>query len=421
MTSLPEHIVFVTDGGEASTLAITRSLGKRGVKVVVGYTHAVTTTFLSRHCFKRVLYRDPLYGEKFVADVLEAVTKYNCDILFPVTDFSLMEISLRRKEFERRNVKVPIPPHDAILTARDKLLTLKFAEKEGIPHPKTLVLNNIKELKELRNKIKFPVVVKPRNSCGGAGMEYVYSEAQLKNAFYNIKRSFGHYPLVQEFVPGRENVYSVACVFDEKSRLKASIVMRKIREDPPSGGACTFGETVWNPRIENIGVSLLKKMRWYGTATVELKIDPRDDVPKLMEVNPRWLGYASLAINAGIDLPYILYTTTIGENIPRVMKYEVGLKFSRSLHDLHTFIVKFLPTAKNKKREILKFVKSYFHGRTSFDLFSFSDPLPLLGFALDILLRNIGLHHKYDPAKYSFRVTETLLDPPHYIWLPKKT
>ena len=409
MTSFPEHIVFVTDGGEASTLAITRSLGKRGVKVVVGYTHAVTTTFLSRHCFKRVLYRDPLYKEKFVADVLKAVTKYNCDILFPVTDFSLMEISLRRKEFEARNIKIPIPPHSAILTARDKLLTLKLAEKEGIPHPKTLVLNNIKELKEARNKIKFPVVVKPRNSCGGAGMEYVYSEAQLKKALYNIKRSFGHYPLVQEFIPGTENVYSVVCVFDEKSRLKTSIVMRKIREDPPSGGACTFGETVWNPRIGNIGVNFLKRMGWYGTATVELKVDPRDNVPKLMEVNPRWLGYASLAINAGIDLPYILYKIAIGESVRRVTKYKVGLRFARVLHDFHTFATKFLPTVRNKRQEILKFTKSYLQKRIRLDLFSLSDPLPFFGFVSDILLRNLGVHHKYDPARYSFRVSETLV------------
>jgi len=404
MTLPLQHAVFVTDGDQASALAIMRSLGKKGIKVVVGHTHAATSTFLSKYCFKKILYRDPLYGENFVSDVIKAVIRYDCDVLFPVTDYSLMEISLRKEKFERIGVKIPIPNHETILTARDKLLTLKVAKKEGVPCPRTFTPASVKELNKVIHELGFPLVVKPRTGIGGAGIEYVRSKNELQKAFVNIRKAFGHYPIVQEFIPGAGNVYSVVCIFDERSGLKAAITMRKIREDPPTGGACTFGETVWSPQITDIGVNLLKKMGWYGIAAAELKIDPRDDKPKLMEINPRWFGYTSLAINAGIDLPFILYKIALGEDVRYVTKYDIGLKFSRLLHDSYTFFTKFLPSSKDKRKETLKFIGSYLRNRICFDFVSFDDPFPLFGFASDILLRNVGGHHKHHPSEYSFAV-----------------
>lgn len=43
--------------------------------------------------------------------------------------------------------------------------------------------------------------------------------------------------------------------------------------------------------------------------------DLRDEVYKLLEVNPRFKGWHSLAIAAGIDLPYLWYRDAIGKPV----------------------------------------------------------------------------------------------------------
>ncbi len=40
---------------------------------------------------------------------------------------------------------------------------------------------------------------------------------------------------------------------------------------------------------------------------VEFKLDPRDNTPKLMEINPRFWGSLALAIESGVNFPYLLY------------------------------------------------------------------------------------------------------------------
>ena len=40
---------------------------------------------------------------------------------------------------------------------------------------------------------------------------------------------------------------------------------------------------------------------------IEFRIDSRDGVPKIMEVNPRFWGSLQLSILSGVDFPYLLY------------------------------------------------------------------------------------------------------------------
>ena len=62
-------------------------------------------------------------------------------------------------------------------------------------------------------------------------------------------------------------------------------------------------------------------MRWlsavgyYGLVEVEYKVDPRDGVPKLLDVNARTWGYHTLGSAAGVDFPYLLWLMACGQPI----------------------------------------------------------------------------------------------------------
>jgi len=51
--------VFVTDGAERTSLAIARSLGKKGIEAHVGESYRGSTTALSKYCKRSFIYPDP--------------------------------------------------------------------------------------------------------------------------------------------------------------------------------------------------------------------------------------------------------------------------------------------------------------------------------------------------------------------------
>ena len=70
------------------------------------------------------------------------------------------------------------------------------------------------------------------------------------------------------------------------------------------------------PEMRTVGERFLSLIDYSGVGEVEFMRDPRDGVYKLLEVNPRFWGWHSLAIAAGIDLPYLWYRDATQEYLP---------------------------------------------------------------------------------------------------------
>ena len=108
----------------------------------------------------------------------------------------------------------------------------------------------------------------------------------------------------------------------------------------------------------------------------EFKVDPRDGIPKLMEVNPRFWGSLQLAIISGVDFPWLILNMALGKDFSPVLDYRVDQRCRWLLFgDILHFI-------KNPRRFHLR--PSFFRfldANTSDDIFSLDDPLPVLGAA----------------------------------------
>ena len=118
----------------------------------------------------------------------------------------------------------------------------------------------------------------------------------------------------------------VEALFNYQSEPRAVFVHRRLREYPMSGGPSTLRESVAAPELAELGVKLLRAMNWQGVAMVEFKVDPRDGVPKLMEVNPKFWGSIALPIAAGIDFPFLLYRLATEGDVPPVATYQTGVQ-----------------------------------------------------------------------------------------------
>jgi len=360
--------VFVTDGHFRKTLALVRSLGEKGVSVTVGERTFLNTSFFSKYCSNRVVYPSPRrYPQRFIEYLLREIKKHHYDCLFPMEEETLLLIAKYRSEISKYTYLL-IPELEKIEFVRDKGKLIQFAETHGIPVPKTYP-----SFSSPLPSFPIPAVIKPRISSGSFGILYVKKREELQPSYQKVHERYP-FPLIQEYIPDGGGTFGLSALFDEASKVKAAFVHKKLRMYPVQGGPSTLRESVNHPQIMEIGLSLLKALKWVGVAMVEFKVDPRDGLPKLMEVNPRFWGSLQLAILSGIDFPYLILRMAKGEKVEPVLNYEVGRRCRwLLLGDILHFL-------SNPNR--FKLNPSFFHffdPNTSDDILSKKDPFAVLG------------------------------------------
>ena len=286
---------------------------------------------------------------------------------------TLLLLARYRSEISKYTYLI-IPDLEKIEFVRDKRNLIRFAEARGIPTPKTFYAIPNPPMGEVESeKIPIPAVIKPRISSGSFGIVYVRKREDLIPSYQRVHARYP-FPLVQEWIPDGGGTFGLSALFDEASNIKAAFIHKKLRMYPVQGGPSTLREGVEHPQVMELGLSLLKSLNWTGVGMVEFKVDPRDGVPKLMEVNPRFWGSLQLAIVSEVDFPYLILKMARGESFAPILRYPVGrrcrwLLFGDILHFL---------TNPHRFRLQPSFFR-FFEPKTFYDIISSEDPLPILG------------------------------------------
>ena len=367
--------VLVTDGHFRKSLAVVRSLGRRGVPVTVGERTFLNTSFFSKYCAKRLVYPSPRrFPNQFIEFLLNEIKKNRYECLFPMEEETLLLTAKYHSEISTYT-HLLISDLKRIEFVRDKRNLMQFAEANGIPIPKTHYLPPPQSLPPWGGGEGERYVIKPRISSGSFGIAYVKKKEDLIASYQRVHERYP-LPMIQEWIPDGEGVYGLSALLDEASNIKAAFVHKKLRTYPVQGGPSTLREGVEHPQIMELGLSLLKSLNWVGIGMVEFKVDPRDGIPKLMEVNPRFWGSLQLAIVSGVDFPYLLLKMARGESFDPVLHYAVGkrcrwLLLGDILHFLNN------PNRFHLRPSFFQF----FDPNTSYDIISRDDLLPVMGSA----------------------------------------
>lgn len=369
--------VLITDANKRTALYAIRSLGKKGISVTA--TEAFTTPnpigFYSKYCKNKIFTPQPK-DEKYAKVLLGLAKEF--DVLIPISTDSIIPISKHLDEFNACT-KVPIPSYDSLEIAVDKKKTLEFAQQNGISIPRTFVPNNEEELRVLSKELNYPAVIKIRRGSGAKGVVYANSPSDLIYKYKSLQNIEEH-PLIQEYIRGQG--YGVSAIFNKNSRPKAVFVHKRIREYPITGGPSTFCESVKDTEMLNCGLKLLEKLKWYGLAMVEFKLDERDNRPKLMEINPRFWGSMPLAIASGVDFPYLLYKLAINGDIESVTSYKIGVRTRFLFSDLLA-CYEIFKIRRDKERAIWDILQPFFDKNVNEGLLTLDDPIPAIRYLLD--------------------------------------
>ena len=330
--------VLVTDGDQRATVAVVRSLGRKGLRVVVGEQRDKSLAGCSRFCSGRFTYPSPASDPiGFQRTLLEHIKTNRYKLLIPMTDL-VCTLVAEIVEQLRPLLSVGMPEGGAYFHASDKGELLKLAQSHDIPVPATLFPNDISQLEALTADLDYPVVIKARRSRLQVGsimahgrVEYAHSREELIAKFARSHANIPS-PIVQERIKGPGCGLFALCVRGEPLALFAH---RRLREKPPSGGVSVLRESApLDDSLCTYSRKLLKALNWTGVAMVEFKMDERDNTPKLMEINGRFWGSLQLAIDSGMDFPHWLYQISQGETPSCPDSYRVGVRTRWFLGDV---------------------------------------------------------------------------------------
>ena len=321
--------VVVTDGEQRAALAVVRSLGVAGWKAIVVASDARPLAGGSRYAAREIQAPSPLQAPaEFARVIADIVAEEQAILLLPITEPSLLSLLPVRSTFAP--ACIPFPDAERFRLISDKALLLETASSIGIAVPTQLTLADRGKLDELREELRFPLVLKPARSIGEShgrrerlSVRHAADIVELRESI----RAFSDaaFPLLlQQRVIG-PGVGIFLLTWDGETY--AQFAHRRLREKPPAGGVSVYRESIdANPELVAKSAALLTRFGWHGPAMIEYKIDAITGRPFLMEVNGRFWGSLQLAIDAGVDFPVLLAQLTLGERPAPVLTYRVGVR-----------------------------------------------------------------------------------------------
>ncbi len=369
-------------GGDFQGLGIIRCLQEYNIPVfVIDYEFGIAK--FSRYV-KRSVSDSRLLDQKFFTEYLVNLAKeHNLQgwVLYATKDEMLKIISQNLVELKKW-FRVPLPGWEVVQKFYFKEQACDIANKLAIPIPRIYQHNSINDL--LNQDLQYPLVLKPsykekyypitkKKAIRVDNKEQLINEYKAMNLIIDSSEI-----IVQEMIEGgTKNLFSYATYFDGEKKLGGMTAVRLRQHPMDFGHATTYAVSVHKPELYELGDRILKAIGYFGIAEVEFMWDERERVYKFIEINGRFWGWHTLAREAGINFPYILYSHMIGKKI-EAPEAIIGVKWIRLLTDIPTV---FGEIFKGKLS-----MKDYFislKGQKRFAVFSLDDPLP---FFVEVIL-----------------------------------
>jgi len=373
--------VLVLDAMQRSALSVTRSLGSKGIPVITADTSRTALAGTSRYSSRYYRYPCPQQeSDSFVDRIKSILHEEDIRFVIPVTELTTRLLLRHRQQFPQ--VILPFPDAETVELVSNKNRLMRFAESLGVPVPATIYANNRDEVDSQLDALPYPLILKPEQSWLEQDDGWIHTRVrtaagpQEARSILASDPAFRAHPfMLQEFIQGTGQ--GIFALYNLGSGI-TFFAHRRLREKPPQGGVSVLSESmVADPRLVSIARLLLDNAGWHGIAMVEFRIST-DGRPYLMEINTRFWGSLQLAVDAGVDFPWLLYQMASGIIPTAPGNYRTGIRLRWLLGDIDSLYLKLRDrsyTLPDKLATMLSFMTpSPF--RTRHEVDRWSDPGP---------------------------------------------
>lgn len=291
-------------------------------------------------------YKIPYAIDSLYLDSLLSICKNEkVDVVLPQNTAELLILAQNKNLFEEIGSIVAISDKQSIEIANDKFKIIKLSEKIGIPTAESYLVKTFDDLLRYAQKLGWPekaVVIKPPDSNGMRGVRIIKESIDLKHLLYNEKPSNlytkmdylekilgSSFPplMIMEYLPNQEFTVDLL-------NSGSLITIPRTRDSIRSG--ITFDGTVTNnSMIKEYSELLADNIGLEYAFGFQFKLD-ENNVPKIIESNPRIQGTMVLSTFAGANIIYGAVKHALNEPFPefkirwdtKIFRYWGGLGIS---------------------------------------------------------------------------------------------
>lgn len=353
----------------------------------------MTRAGLSRATDRVYVYPDPTDGvERFVDHLVGYLERTDHAAVVPMTDPTHSVLARHRREIEATDTEVGAEEWETFVAANDKARIAALAESRSVPIPETHAPESVADVETLAEDLPYPVIVKPRltsvtDGDGGyreiriSESNYAESPAELVSTYRSFTAALGDAqrrpPIVQEVVPGTTEATSALA---DGGEVIAYFQEVRLRTYPVDGGVGALRVGVREPTMREYASEIIEALGWTGPIYVEFMKLP-DGSYRLIEVNGRYWGSLALAVNSGVDFPWLHYRLLQRDRPTHDGEYRTDLKqrrlFYRDINWLRTKL------SRGEYAAVYPFLAAFFDSREA--VLHPRDPLPILGVAWDTM------------------------------------
>ncbi|OPY11920.1 MAG: carbamoyl phosphate synthase-like protein [Syntrophus sp. PtaB.Bin138] len=254
----------------------------------------------------------PAYEKGFVERLLDICQQHRPRLLFSLHDLEISVLSRHTEAFKRLGTFPVLASHGFCDTCMDKFATVGFAEEHGLHAGKTYL--SVEDARAaIREKIiSYPVVLKPRYGFGSIGLCEAHDEREMEMRFDLLRLEIARTTiamanaknekkaiLIQEKLRGTE--YGLDVINDLRGDFVTCLIERK---QGMRSGETDAAEIVEDEKLFALGKKLGEIAQHPGVLDVDVIV--QDNIPHVLEMNPRFGGHYPFAHMAGADIPSAL-------------------------------------------------------------------------------------------------------------------
>ena len=328
---MPAAVPVLAFGGSRTSLGVVRLFGRRGVP-----------------CYLAAAGDDPVVYSRWYrsADTIEETTDpevlkryllssgFDRAVLLPCSDrWATCIAQLPPDVAERFPASICRP--DVLDLFVDKAEFAELLESRRVPHPRTITTVGDGQVPIAENEINTHFL-KPRDSnlCAQVFKRkafFVPDSEQLARQSVRM-RDAGCGVILQEYIPGpADSHYFIDGFVDRFGAPAAVFARRRLRIFPPDFGNSTAMVSVGldeTAQAVSDLTRLLGSVGYRGMFSAEFKLDERDGVLKLLEVNTRAWWYVEFAALCGVDVCDLAYRDALDQDVPTIDSYRVGRRYA---------------------------------------------------------------------------------------------
>jgi predicted ATP-grasp superfamily ATP-dependent carboligase len=362
---------------------LARALGLARIPVIVAAAEPFTPAMASRYCTGRCALPPPAQREAVVERLLRAgelLTGALCTrvpLLYGDDD----QLGLIQEYRDALSPYYAFVLSDPALSRalHSKELFQALAERRNLPVPRRLDWSELAEFDA-------PVLVKPKlktdwdrsavfsKLLGGAGKARIFADgrAVLRDP---LAQSLAGELAVQEYIPGDDRtLWSFHGFADERGKLLAWFIGRKIRTYPALTGDSSYLELAHDAGLAALGHVLVQRIGLKGVFKMDFKRHATTGQFYLLEVNARFNLWHYLGAKGGVNLAHVAYDYMTRGVRSAPLQTRARYRWLSPRLDY----LAYRALAARHELSAAGWLASLVSSRKVYDLFAWTDPMPLL-------------------------------------------